>query len=154
MKRLLLFLLLIPIAAASYISIQSSITTTENETTITVTNFGDEPAYDVQLSLDINNQKAISNIKKQLNIKETFKWEEPLTTTLKNPGKYPSILTTNYQDANAYPFSAISVSTLDHKQATISDISANMDNIELSEKGKLVLTIKNLAENPKDLNIR
>jgi len=154
MKRLLLFLLLIPIAAASYISIQSSITTTENETTITVTNFGDEPAYDVQLSLDINNQKAISNIKKQLNIKETFKWEEPLTTTLKNPGKYPSILTTNYQDANAYPFSAISVSTLDYKQATISDISANMDNIELSEKGKLVLTIKNLAENPKDLNIR
>ena len=154
MKRLLLFLLLIPIAAASYISIQSSITTTENETTITVTNLGDEPAYDVQLSLDINNQKAISSIKKQLNIKEIFEWREPLTITLKNLGRYPLILITNYQDANSYPFSAISVSAFDYKQATISDIVAKIENIELSEKGKLMLTIKNLADTPKNLNIK
>ena len=154
MKKLLLLLLLIPIVSASYISIQSSITTAENETIIAIANLGDEPAYNVQLSLDINNQKSISDIKKQLNLKETFEWKTPLAVKPQNPGKYPLILTTNYQDANSYPFSAISVSTFDYKKATISDIAAKMDNIELSDKETLGLSIKNLAETEKELSIK
>ena len=117
MKRLLslwiIIALTIPLVSASYISIQSSITVTENETIISVTNFGDEAAYNIQLSLDVNNKRMISNIKEQLNIQKSFEWNAPLSVKPKNPGKYPLILTTNYQDANSYPFSAISVSTFD-----------------------------------------
>ncbi len=62
MKRLALFLVIIailPIVTASYLSMQSTITTTEDGTIIKVTNLGDEAAYNVQLSLDINNKKTI-----------------------------------------------------------------------------------------------
>lgn len=145
---------IIPVVTASYLSMQSSITTTENGTIITVTNLGDESAYNVQLSMDINGQKKISDLKSQLGMRETFEWEMPLDAELKNSGKYPLILTTNYQDANSYPFSAISVSTFDHKQSTISDIAAKINNIELSDEETLELTIKNTAETTKNLNIR
>lgn len=151
---LLLLIIIIPIVTASYISIQSSITTTENETIITITNLGDEAAYNVQLSLNINNKRVISNVKRQLGVQKSFKWKVPLAAKPKNPGKYPLILTTNYQDANSYPFSAISVSTFDYNLATISDIAAKINNIELSDKGTLELTIKNLAETTKDLSIK
>lgn len=158
MKTLLLLLpvmlMAIPIAAASYISIQSSITATGNETLIKVTNFGDEAAYNVQLSLDINNKKTASDVKRQLGVRESFEWAVPLNFESKNPGKYPLILTTNYEDANSYPFSAISVSALDYKQATISDIATAMSNIKLSDKGIFELKIKNIGETAKDASIR
>src|SRR3989338_8025181 len=158
MKKLLLFLLIIllviPIVAASFISIRSSITATKNETIISVTNLGDEAAYNVQLCLDLNNKKTISDLKNQLGVQEKFEWKVPLATNLENPGKYPLVLTTNYQDANSYPFSAISVSTFDHKQSTISDIAAKINGIGLSDRETLELTIKNLAETTKGLNIR
>jgi hypothetical protein len=160
MKRLLLpllILLMVPIVTASFISIQSSIIATDNETIISVTNLGDEAAYNIQLSLDVNNKRMISNIKEQLNMQKSFEWKVPLTSMPENPGKYPLILTTNYQDANSYPFSAISVSTFDYKKGTISDIAVKtdkMNNIELSNKKTLELTIKNMAETAKDLSIR
>ena len=157
MKRLALFLVIIailPIVTASYLSMQSTITTTEDGTIIKVTNLGDEAAYNVQLSLDINNKKTISSVKERLDMQESFEWEVPLDTKLKNPGKYPLILTTNYQDANFYPFSAISVSAFDYKQGTISDIASKINNIDLSDEGTLELTIKNLAETAKELNIK
>ena len=157
MKKLLLLLLMIiiiPSIAASYISIQSQITTTENRTIVKVTNLGDEAAYNVQLSLDINNKKTISNVKERLGIQKSFEWKVPLAAKPKNPGKYPLILTTNYQDANFYPFSAISVSAFDYKQSTISDIAAKINNIELSDEGTLELTIKNLADTAKNIDIR
>ena len=143
-----------PIAAASYISIQSAVTATDNKTTIKVTNLGDEAAYNVQLSLDINNKKITSNAKRQLGVGESFEWTAPLGFKSKNPGKYPIILTTNYEDANSYPFSAISVSTFDYKEAAVSDIAAAMSNTQLSDKGVLGLKIKNTGESAKDATIR
>lgn len=158
MKKILLFLavilLIIPIAAASYLSMQSSIAVTGDEAIITVTNLGDEIAYSVQLSVDINGQEKISDLKSQLGMQEKFEWKMPLGARLKNPGKYPLVLTTNYQDANSYPFSAISVSTFDYKQSAIPDIAAKIGNIKLSGKGVLELTVKNMAERAKGLNIR
>lgn len=158
MKKLLLFLLIIllviPIVVASYLSMQSSITVTEDETIITVTNLGDESAYNVQLSLDISEQKKISDLKSQLGMQEKFEWKMPLDSKPKNPGKYPLILTTSYQDANSYPFSAISVSTFDYKQGAISDIAAKINSIEIADKETLELTIKNTADTTKNLNIR
>lgn len=151
---LVMILFIVPIVAASYLSMQSSITVTDKETIITVTNLGDESAYNVQLSLDINGQKKISDLKNQLGMQEKFEWKTPLDAKLKNPGKYPLILTTNYQDANSYPFSAISVSTFDYKQGTISEIIAKINSIELSDKETLELTIKNMADTTKDLSIR
>ncbi len=157
-KNIVLLLLIMLIAAqaadASYISIHSTISATDNETAIKVTNLGDEAAHNVQLSLDINGQQDISPIKKQLGVKESFEWSAPLAFKLKNPGKYPIILTTSYQDANSYPFSAISVSMLDYGQSSISGIAANAGNIGLSEKGTLELGIKNLGETAKDASIR
>lgn len=158
MKQILLFLVVIlfatPIVVASYLSMQSSITVTENKTIITVTNLGDESAYNVQLSLDINEQKKISDLKSQLGMQEKFEWKMPLDSKLKNPGKYPLILTTSYQDANSYPFSAISVSTFDYKQGAISDIAAKINSIEIADEETLELTIKNTADTTKNLNIR
>ena len=78
-----------PIAAATYITIQSSITAAENETIIRVTNLGDEAAYNIQLSLDINNRKTISDLKSQLGVQEKFEWKMPLAAKPENPGKYP-----------------------------------------------------------------
>ena len=158
MKKLLLFLLIIllvmPIVAASYITIQSSINSTENEAIIKVTNLGAEAAYNVQLSLEATGRKTGRSIKKQLGGQESFEWNMPLGLKYKNPGKYPIILTANYQDANSYPFSAISVSTVDYKQATISDIAAKINSLGLSDEGLLELKIKNTAETAKEIGIR
>ena len=158
MKKILLLLAVIlfvmPIVVASYLSMQSSITVTENKTIITVTNLGDESAYNVQLSMDINEQKKISDLKSQLGMQEKFEWKMTLDSKPKNPGKYPLILTTSYQDANSYPFSAISVSTFDYKQGAISDIAAKINSIEITDEETLELTIKNTADTTKNLNIR
>ena len=153
---LLLFIIaiaVIPSVAASYISIQSAITSTDNKTIIKVTNLGDEAAYNVQLSLDANGKKTASNAKRQLSVRESFEWAVPLSFKSKNPGKYPIVLTTSYEDANSYPFSAISVSTFDYKEAAVSDIAAAMGNIQLSDKGVLELKIKNTGETAKDVNV-
>ena len=157
MKKLLLpllFLLAIPLAAASFLTIQSAITVADNKTIVKTTNLGDETAFNVQLSLEINDKKIVSDVKKQLGIRESFEWEAPLAAKPGIPGKYPLILATNYQDANSYPFSAISVSAFDYTQGTISDIAAKISNIELSGKEKLELAVKNLAETEKQLRIR
>ena len=156
-KRIFLFLLVlafIPAVNASYITIQSSVAVTNNKTMVKVTNLGDESAYNVQLSLEMNNQKIVSGTKNQLGVKEVFEWSAPIKFEAGNPGKYPLILTVNYEDANAYPFSAISVSTFEYKQPTISSIVAKMNNLEVYDKGLLELKMKNLDGTAKEAAIR
>ena len=158
LRKLFIFFLVIsaviPAADASYITMKSSITATDNAAAIIISNLGDEPSYNVQLSLDANGKNSVSDVKKQLNVRESFRWQIPLHFESKNPGKYPLVLTTNYQDANSYPFSAISVFIFDNNESTISSLAAMISNVELADKGVLELKIKNTAETAKDASIR
>src|SRR3989338_8620270 len=89
MKKLLLpllFLLAIPLVTASFLTIQSAITVTDNKTIVKTTNLGDETAFNVQLSLEINDKKIVSDVKKQLGIRESFGWEAPLAAKPGIPG--------------------------------------------------------------------
>ena len=157
-KYILLLILLSSLVSASFITMQTttSITTSEEsiQLNISTINKGDEPAYNVQFIADIDGKKATSEVKQRLEVDEKFVFDKLVKNPLEKKGTYPLILTTKYEDANGYPFSAISVSTFANKEASISEIAAKLEAIELSDKGIMKLTVKNTGKTEKDLNIR
>lgn len=153
--RLLLLILLsiLPMANASYITLETAIATSPSSVSVSITNKGDEPAYNVQPSL-ISPVAASSDAKQRLEIneKQTSMFDIELSDSL--PGTYPVILNIDYADANNYPFSAIATSTLVNKVATSPGLIMVLEPIKLSDSNKLKLSVKNLDDYKKDIKIK
>ena len=168
MKRLVIFLilLLVPkLALASFISLTTTITTdviTENFTNIQVDilNSGDEPAYFVQVSpLLPNNFQAEPNL---FNV-GTFNPNSPkkinFNLTITNQiftGTYPLVILVDYADANGYPFSSVSPSSIIYRTSTLSKVTGIMKELTLSGKNTetLTLTVRNLDEIQHNVDIK
>ncbi len=151
---ILLMLLLVPIASASYITITTTITSNQDDIDLSISNHGDEPAYNVQATIKLLDIEQSSDIKSQLNINEFFKPNFKIDTkSFALPGSYPVIAIIDYSDANGYKFSALSSSIYINEKATISKINLAMQPIELSKSGKIKLTLKNLDSKEKNLDV-
>ncbi len=150
---ILAFMLVISYAGASYITLETAIVTNPNSISVSITNKGDEPAYNVQPSL-ISPIVANIAVKQRLEIneKQTSMFDIGLSDSL--PGTYPVILNIDYADANNYPFSAIATSTWINKLATSPGLIMALEPIKLSGSNKLKLSVKNLDDHKKDIEIR
>ena len=168
MKKFIIFLILVlvpKLALASFISLTTTITTdviTENFTNIQVEilNSGDEPAYSVQVSpLLPNNFQAEPNL---FNV-GTFNPNSPkkinFNLTITNQiftGTYPLVILVDYADANGYPFSSVSPSSIIYRTSTLSKVTGVMKELILDGKKTktLILTLRNLDEVQHNVDIK
>jgi len=164
MKRLLLplILLLIPyLVLASVISLTTTISTdlmAENTTKVQVKllNSGDEPANNVQISLISDFQ---SNPVFVGTLTPNIPFEQEFNISLKEyilPGNYPLVVLVDYSDANAYPFSSVSPSSIVYKTPTVSKLSSMLSELSLTDKEtkKLTLTVRNLDDISHELDVK
>lgn len=164
MKKLLipLILLLIPhLVLASVISLTTTISTdlmTENTTKIQVKllNSGDEPANNVQISLISDFQ---SNPIFVGTLIPNIPFEKEFNISLKEdilPGNYPLVVLVDYSDANGYPFSSVSPSSIVYKTPSVSKLSSVISELSLGDKEtkKLTLNIRNLDDVSHELDVK
>lgn len=147
-------IILLPFADATYITLQTSLQSSQGESSITITNKGDEPAYNLQLTLTSPSSIEKSEPKPSLDVNEEFSTIIRTGSSGLLPGTYPLILNIDYTDGNSYPFSAISVSLFNNKEATNPGLVTAIEPVTLSGSDKIKLKIKNLDETDKKLKIR
>jgi hypothetical protein len=105
---ILLLLCFISTSYARYITIDSSLQTRIEGDVLNVfveiTNNGDEFAYDVFIHAEVGDQSKVSNMKKELRIKESFQTNFTFQLSFKKSGNYPVFIKINYSDLNKYSF--------------------------------------------------
>ncbi len=158
----LIVLMLPSLVLAGTISLTTSVTTdilttSQGEIQFSLTNSGDEAAYNVQVSL------ITDDFSSQLIHVGTLEINRPFETNITlnvndnlKEGNYPVVLLTEYTDANGYPFSSVSPITLTYKNPYSSRITGIFENIELSGKRSknLVLKLKNMDQVDHDVNVK
>jgi len=168
MKKLITFfiLLLMPqLVFASYISLTTTITTdliTEDFTKIGVEilNSGDEPAYSVQVSpllpSDFQVEPGLFNLGTlNMNSPEKIDFNVTVTNEIVS-GTYPLVILVDYADANGYPFSSVSPSSIIYKTPTLSKVTGVMKELSLGadKPETLTLTLRNLDEVQHNVDIK
>ncbi len=155
MKKIFLFLLLILIgstqAFASYISLQTSVSSKVVndvlQVTVSAVNKGDESAYNVQAEVRVGDQKVLAEGLQELEIDSTYKVSGKFKLGKIIPGQYPLIVVMHYADANMYPFSALNCQTFLYKTKDLpNDVFGAVKSTKFWKTGKLKLTLKNLAD--------
>jgi len=165
MKKLtIIFLIffLLPIASAGTISLTTTISsefmmTNTTQIHVKTSNSGDEPAYNVQITLISDNFQTepfyIGTLTPNIpsNTSLTIK---TIGNTL--PGNYPLVLMTEYQDANGYQFSSVSPFILTYKTHVSSTVSGTIHEIELSGQGEknLLVYLKNTGDVSKKIKLK
>ena len=122
--------------------------------TVDVTNKGDEAAYNVQISADINGRLVTTPAKDNLQVNGKHSVQLVTDMTLEKEGRYPVIVNVDYTDANQYPFSAMSITQFVYGKSLPSQIFGTLQNIEISTKGSLTLSLKNLSEKEENVMVR
>ncbi|MEA3254574.1 MAG: NEW3 domain-containing protein [Candidatus Altiarchaeota archaeon] len=131
-----------------------------DKTTVDVTllNSGDEPAYDVQLSLllpeGINSEPIfLGRMDPDKSQTETF--DIGIDSTVM-PGKYSMVILTEYKDANGYPFSSVSPKPLIIKRFRSGQIFGKISELALGDKEtrKLTLELRNMDQKDHDIQIK
>ncbi len=132
----------------------------EFDINITLTNFGDEPAYDVQLSLDLpagfSKQSAFVGVAEP-GVPYTQSFRLTADDSVLS-GTYIAVLKVHYADANAYPFSTVGPVVMRYIESTPLTLMAEMSTVNLSSSGgsakKMVLTVANLDDVPHIVSVR
>jgi len=165
MKRNLIFLacflLSLNVVFAGYISLSTIITTDIMTTNITnaniqITNFGNEPAYGVTLSLIsdhfISEPLFIgrTDVNEPIDANMTLISIKPL-----KEGSYFAVLLTQYTDANGYPLSTISPMNVVYKNNFQSRVFATAKEVSISENDekKISVHLKNLDTTPHQVTV-
>ena len=155
MKKLFLLLLILFLgvysAAASYISLQTSVTSRVVKDTLKVSvsavNKGDEPAHNVQAEIRVKEKTIPAKKLAQLGVNQVYRAQVSFNLSHKKPGEYPLLVTMHYADANLYPFSALTCQTFSYKsEALPGQIFGSLKSASFWKKGKVKLTLKNMSQ--------
>ncbi len=112
---------------------------------VTVSNSGDEPAYDVKISLllaDGFSSESVfaGKIDQNSEYTTTFK----IVSEEKKNGEYTFAILVEYKDANRYPFSAISPNTIIYNSPSSSRVTATLKQATMQDRGSTIMSIRNL----------
>lgn len=160
---LTLLLSLMNCASATYIQLTSNLgiesIVTGNSTIINVSirNTGDEPAYNVQLTLRTPEGFETNDIYigvLQPNTPYTGSFNVTISGAL--PGRYPLTLVTHYTDANSYPFSTTTASFMIYETVTPINIYGSMGSTEIQVDGssEVTLSVRNMDSRPHELDLK
>ncbi len=165
MKKIILvfmFLLIPQPVLAGVISLTTTISTdimTENVTRVSVKllNSGDESAHNVQISLLTENFQSDPIFVGDLSPNNPFEGDSTLSLIREiSPGNYPLVVLVDYADANGYPFSSVSPTSIVYETPTVSKVSGVMGELSLTgkETKTLKLTLRNLDDFSHDVNVK
>lgn len=165
MSRVLLVLSLaclwMPSAKASFISIETKAKTEIKGDTlgvrVDVMNNGDEPAYQVNISAEVNGKVFSGAPKDALPPKGTgYMSNFQIPVTVQKPGKYPVVVYVDYADVNKYPFSAVSVLFYDWKEEVSPQMGGQVTAPPLGVGGTGVVQVgvKNMDVAEKEIKVR
>jgi len=142
-------------AQASFISMESTFTVTDNGKTILVeassTNRGDEPARNVLISIELQESLQKGTIRSQLPVGGQLQEKLSFQDILPMPGRYPVSMTTTYEDSNGHQFSALLLGLHDHIEKLSSEVEviASSQNGQLTPKGRISFDLYNRGSTKK-----
>jgi hypothetical protein len=151
------------LSAASFISLTPEVSVEtiafgeETAANFSLTNSGDEPAYDVTASLLLPEGMSSSVLYLgRLDENATQSGGFGINAAGVLPGAYSIPLRVDYKDANGHPFSAVSVFSLIIKEAAFSEVSPRVENLKLAVNGQgsVRVSLKNLGSSPHDVRLR
>lgn len=146
-------------ASASYISMATDMSVAATpagpELVVTSVNRGDEPAYGVQFEVIAGNEQFTSPIVARVAVGETITGRFPAGGAFDLPGHYPIVARTHYKDANAYPFSALTLGFYDHREPVVSGILVRADNatIPANGAGEVAFVLRNTDTVSRELEV-
>ncbi|MFH0861476.1 MAG: hypothetical protein V1875_00460 [Candidatus Altiarchaeota archaeon] len=150
-------------SSANYIQIVPKLSPPEDiqdpyfEIPITITNRGDESAYETKFSLILpdgftGQSIFYQKLEPKQEKKDIFRINISEDAI---PGAYIVALLTNYKDENQYPFSSVNAQTIIYKTPTMNTISGIMGNLELEKEAATTnLKIMNRDEKAHDVKIK
>jgi hypothetical protein len=147
------------LALASYISMATEFSITASpaglELLVASENRGDEPSYGVQFEVLAGNKQFTSAEVPRLNVNEKISEQFPVGDAFGLPGHYPIVIKTHYKDANAYPFSALTVGFYDHQEPVVSKILMRAENVHVPSNGSgtVNVVVRNNDSVTRDLEI-
>jgi hypothetical protein len=137
----------ISFAGVLTIETQTSIQIIENqlEVTVKITNKGDEPAYNTQINLIVQDEKSQGAVYAKLD-----PGNSDINTFSKSlsglaQGRYPLTVMVDFHDANRYPFSALAGLTFFLGKDVNGDLAISGDNITMDKEGGVDFHIKNMG---------
>jgi uncharacterized repeat protein (TIGR01451 family) len=167
MKKTLIILIILAfvgLSEASFISLtpgidnENVVTGNESVLTFTLSNSGDEPAYDVVISLFLPvGMRSEDLFAGRLDDNSSFsgRFRIRLDDTIL-PGAYSIPLMVDYKDANGHPFSAVYSFSQVVRQAAFSKVTPRFDDLEITDRGggDLKLSLRNLDEKAHQVKVK
>ncbi|MEE8343591.1 MAG: hypothetical protein V3R51_07290 [Gammaproteobacteria bacterium] len=144
---------------ASYITMATDFLIVKKEDglllTVTTQNLGDEPAYGIQFEVQAGQQEFVSASVSQLGVNQKASSDFPIDNVFRLPGHYPVLIKTHYQDANAYPFTALAVGFYDFEYPVVSKVLVRAENVNIPANGKgtISFTVRNNDSVARELDI-
>jgi hypothetical protein len=136
-------------AFGSYITMTTGFSVTEKSEgsalLVMAENRGDEPAYDVQFEIIVDDITLVGPRVKILEVNEKTSKEYMLADVFGSPGRYPIVIRTYYEDANGYRFTALTVGFYDYKSTVMPAVSIHGHSTEMpvDGKGQLKFVLRN-----------
>jgi hypothetical protein len=135
---------------AGYIRLDTEVTSVvekgELKVSITLTNRGNEAAYNLQGEIDTGGNPVPIGKKEELAIDESCRVVSLLDLSPGKPGSYPLTVTVSYRDSNGHPFSSVTCTTFVYEKEPLPLIFGQIEAITFSRKAALTLTLNNLDE--------
>jgi len=144
---------------ASFITIETAFTVSDTGDgpviSIGTRNRGDEPAFHVQVEITALGHQFIGPRTEKLDIDQTTDTVFRVGQLFDKPGHYPIIVRTHYQDANRYPFSALTAGFYDAGGPARSRVLVAADPIEIpaNGKGRLDVVVRNSDTSAHDVSL-
>ncbi len=106
-------------------------------TRMKVTNKGDETAYNVRVSAELEGEIKKGSLQDELKVNESLEVVLEFPHKFEKAGKYPVIVSVDYTDLNRYPFTAISIGEADYKERLIGRVAGQIEAKPFSKSGKI-----------------
>lgn len=147
-----------PAAQARFITMEATVDANIEGSTarthVTISNKGDEPAYNVLIRAEIGGAVQAGPMQKALLPNEPYSETFNTTVEYQKPGRYPVIVTVDYTDGNQYPFSALSIVHLNYQENIVGRVVGDIGSASIDSSGSVKLRIRNLGQTEERLKAR
>ena len=155
---MLLFVLFPKISEATFITIQTdnrvSVEKDAAKVHVEVTNKGDESAYNIRISAEIDGKAQSGPLQEILDVNKRYSLDLSSSLGFKKPGKYPVVITVDYTDQNQYPFTAIAIGYVDYRERVVGRVVGEMGVTPITLSGRVKVKVKNLEQVENKIGVR
>jgi len=146
------------ISEAKYITMETVVTVQIQgdfvQVHVMVVNKGDEPAYNVKISAEINGNIKSAPLKESLKPNDPYSEDLAAPIEYKKPGRYPVIVIVDYTDQNQYPFTALSVVYVNYQETVVGRVVGQIETTPVTDRGEVKVKVRNLEQSEEKIAVR